>query len=124
MFRRTSTPTRDSWEGEPPGVVSPREAEVASLDARFLPEERNYTLIDAFGLTQGRDTGLLHDLESSHFRSLMGVIGVHDLAGCGAEALDIVGHIADRRINTVLDGTIASSNTVYRVDCCVYGGDC
>ena len=88
-------PPEISWGGKPPGVVSLREAEMASKDARFLPEERNYTLIDALGLAQSCDTSLLHHLESSHLCSLMGVVSVHDLAGCSAEALDIVGHVAD-----------------------------
>ena len=40
---------------------------MASPDARFLPEERNYTLIDALGLAQGGDSSLLHDLEVGSF---------------------------------------------------------
>ena len=68
---------------------------MASSDARFLPEERNYTLIDAFGLAQGGDSSLLHDLKTRHLGGLMGVISIDDLAGCSAEALDIVGHVSN-----------------------------
>ena len=51
---------------------------MVSPDARFLPEERNYILVDALGLAQGGNSSLLHDLKSGHLCRLMGVVGIHD----------------------------------------------
>ena len=86
---------------------------MASTDARFLPEERNYTLIDALGLAQGGDSSLLHDLKSGHFCRLMGVVGIHDLARGSAEAFDIVGHVPNRRVESVLYGTVGRTDAVH-----------
>ena len=87
------------WLGiEPPGVVSLQVAEVASgspLDARFLPEERNDTLVDAFGLAKGRHSSLLHDLKPGHFCRFMRIVCVHDLACSRGEALYVGTHVAD-----------------------------
>ena len=83
---------------EPPGVVSLQVAEVASgllPDARFLPEERNDTLVDALGLCQSCDTGLLHDLLTGHLGRLMRVVGINDLACSCSKAFNVGTHVPD-----------------------------
>ena len=51
-----------------------------ALYACSLPEETYDTLVDSLGLAQGRNTSLLHDLETGHLRCFMGVVRIHDLA--------------------------------------------